>query len=146
MKLFDNKIIFGIFSGWGAQIISIALGIFTLPIFFRYLPKEELGLWMFFLGTSFFVNLSDFGFSPVLGRQLSFALGDGDKNSDINYTGTSYYFRLFSTTNLFIPRSEWEHLRYGERMDLGGTPANKMNTEKMGLELGQGGTLEWLLW
>jgi O-antigen/teichoic acid export membrane protein len=94
MKLLDNKIIFGIFSGWGAQAVSIVLGIFTLPLFFRYLPMEELGLWMFFLGTGFFVNLSDFGFSPVLGRQLAFALGNGDKDADANYADTSYYFRL----------------------------------------------------
>jgi O-antigen/teichoic acid export membrane protein len=94
MKFLDNKIIFGIFSGWGAQAVSIVLGILTMPLFFRYLPMEELGLWMFFIGTAFFVNLADLGFSPVMGRQLAFALGDGDKNADPNYTSTAYYFRL----------------------------------------------------
>jgi O-antigen/teichoic acid export membrane protein len=94
MKSLDNKIIFGILSGWGAQAVSIVLGILTMPLFFRYLPMEELGLWMFFIGTAFFVNLADLGFSPVMGRQLAFALGDGDKNANANYTCSSYYFRL----------------------------------------------------
>jgi len=89
-----KKITFGVLSGWGSQILSLLIGVFTLPVFFRYLPKEELGVWMFFLGTGVFVNLSDFGFSPVLGRQLAFALGDGDKTATANYSGTSYYFRL----------------------------------------------------
>jgi O-antigen/teichoic acid export membrane protein len=85
---------FGIMSGWGAQTVSLALGIFTMPLFFRYLPKEELGVWMFILGTGFFVNLADLGFSPVLGRQLAFELGKGDRDSSPNYAGSSYYFSL----------------------------------------------------
>ena len=89
-----QKVIFGVFSGWGAQAVSLFLGIFTLPLFFRYLPKDELGVWMFFLGTGFFVNLADLGFSPVLTRQLAFELGSGDKNSTANYAGSSYYFSL----------------------------------------------------
>lgn len=91
---FKQKILFGVFSGWGSQALSIFIGIFTLPIFFRYLPKDELGVWMFFLGTGFFVNLSDLGFSPVLSRQIAFELGKGDKNSTVNYVGSSYYFSL----------------------------------------------------
>ncbi|KAF0189228.1 MAG: polysaccharide biosynthesis [Desulfobulbaceae bacterium] len=89
-----NKLLLGIFSGWGAQVVSLAMGIFTMPLFFRYLPKDELGVWMFFLGTGFFVNLADLGFSPVLGRHLAFALGHGDKSSTNNYEGASYYYRL----------------------------------------------------
>jgi O-antigen/teichoic acid export membrane protein len=91
---FRNKIVFGVVSGWGAQIVSLALGIFTMPLFFRYLPKDELGVWMFILGTSFFVNLADLGFSPVLGRQLSFELGKGDGEKASNYEGASFYFNL----------------------------------------------------
>ena len=92
--IFRNKIMFGIMAGWGAQTVSLALGIFTMPLFFRYLPKEELGVWMFILGTGFFVNLADLGFSPVLGRQLAFELGKGDRESSPNYAGSSYYFSL----------------------------------------------------
>jgi O-antigen/teichoic acid export membrane protein len=91
---FRRRIVFGICSGWGSQLISLVMGLVTLPMFFRYLPKDELGIWMFFLGTSFFANLADFGFSPVLGRQLSFELGKGDRDSSLNYAGSSYYFSL----------------------------------------------------
>jgi len=90
----NNKLLLGIFSGWGAQVVSLAMGIFTMPLFFRFLPKDELGVWMFFLGTGFFVNLADLGFSPVLGRHLAFELGNGDKNSTNNYAAASYYYRL----------------------------------------------------
>jgi O-antigen/teichoic acid export membrane protein len=90
----NNKLLFGIFSGWGSQVVTLAMGIFTMPLFFRYLPKDELGVWMFFLGTGFFVNLADLGFSPVMGRRLAFELGHGDKKSTPNYAGASYYYRL----------------------------------------------------
>ena len=90
----NNKLLLGVFSGWGAQVVSLAMGIFTMPLFFRFLPKDELGVWMFFLGTGFFVNLADLGFSPVLGRHLAFELGNGDKNSTSNYEAASYYYRL----------------------------------------------------
>ncbi|MBI5237018.1 MAG: hypothetical protein HY887_01155 [Deltaproteobacteria bacterium] len=92
--IFRNKIMFGIMSVWGAHTISLALGIFSMPLFFKYLPPEELGLWMFILGTWFFVNLADLGFSPVLGRQLAFELGKGDRDSSPNYAGSCYYFSL----------------------------------------------------
>lgn len=93
-EIIRNKLIFGIVSGWGAQVVSLAVGVFSMPLFFRYLPKDELGVWMFFLGTGFFVNLADLGFSPVLGRQMAFALGKGDLDNNPNHEGTSYYFKL----------------------------------------------------
>jgi len=83
-----------VFSGWGAQVLSLGMGLITLPMFFRYLPKEELGVWMFFMGTSVFVNLADFGFSPVIGRHLAFELGKGDREASSNYAGSSYYYSL----------------------------------------------------
>ena len=92
--IFRNRIMFGIMSGWGAQMVSLALGVLTMPLFFRYLPQEELGVWMFILGTGLFVNLADLGFSPVLGRQLAFELGKGDREARPNHTGASYYFSL----------------------------------------------------
>ncbi|SPD73160.1 putative Membrane protein involved in the export of O-antigen and teichoic acid [uncultured Desulfobacterium sp.] len=92
--LFRNKIMFGVVSGWGSQIVSLAVGVFTMPLFFRYMAKDELGIWMFILGTGFFVNLADLGFSPVLVRQMAFELGKGDRERHPNYEGASYYFRL----------------------------------------------------
>ncbi len=92
--LVRSKIMFGVVSGWGSQLVSLALGIFTMPLFFRHLQKEELGVWMFILGTGFFVNLADLGFSPVLGRQLAFELGKGDREKNPNYDGSSYYYSL----------------------------------------------------
>jgi len=90
----NRKILFGVFSGWTAQILSMLIGLFTLPVFFRYLPKEELGIWMFFLGTNVFINLADFGFSPVLGRHLAFELGKGDRIGQKNDQGAAYFFSL----------------------------------------------------
>lgn len=91
---FRNRIVFGVISGWMSQAVSLALAIFTMPLFFRHLSKNELGIWLFILGTGYFVNLADLGFSPVLGRQLAFELGKGDRESSANYSGSSYYFSL----------------------------------------------------
>ena len=94
MEDLKKKLIFGVFSGWGAQVLSLGMGLITLPMFFRYLPREELGVWMFFMGTSVFVNLADFGFSPVLGRHLAFELGKGDREASSNFAGSSYFYSL----------------------------------------------------
>ena len=90
----NQRMLFGIVSGWGSQLFSLCLGLFTYPLFFRYLPHEELAVWLFFLGTSVFINLADFGFSPVLGRHLAFELGKGDRTASQNIEGAAHFFSL----------------------------------------------------
>ena len=89
-----NRMIIGILSGWGVQVISICMGLITFPLFFRYLPKEELGIWLLFLGTGVFVNLSDLGFSQVFSRHIAFELGKGDSKTVDTNSGVSYYYSI----------------------------------------------------
>lgn len=98
---YKNKLFFGIVSGIGTRIIGIFTGLITTPMFFRYLPKDVLGVWMFFLGTEIVVNLTDLGFSPVLQRHIAFELGKGDKSGTSNYRGASYFLSIARWTGLY---------------------------------------------
>jgi O-antigen/teichoic acid export membrane protein len=94
LQNFKNRIIFGVFSVIGTKIISLTAGLFTMPLFFHYLPRDVLGVWMLFLGADVFINLSDFGLSPVLLRHMAFELGKGDRDGNVNYEGAGYYFSI----------------------------------------------------
>lgn len=56
-------------------VMNIANGLIILPFLLKYLSPQELGLWYTFMSISALVNLLDFGFSPTLTRNVSYAWG-----------------------------------------------------------------------
>lgn len=59
--------------------LNIATGLIILPFLLRYLSSQEIGLWYTFMSISALVNLLDFGFSPTLTRNISYAWGGSQK-------------------------------------------------------------------
>lgn len=55
--------------------LNIANGLIILPFLLKYLSSVEIGLWYTFMSISALVNLLDFGFSPTLTRNVSYAWG-----------------------------------------------------------------------
>ncbi len=55
--------------------LNIATGLIILPFLLIYLSSYEIGLWYTFMSISALVNLLDFGFSPTLARNVSYAWG-----------------------------------------------------------------------
>lgn len=71
----DRRIYFAASVSWITRAASMALGLILIPVLFRNMGKEELGLW-FMLGQSgAFLALMDFGVSPTLTRRIAFAVG-----------------------------------------------------------------------
>jgi O-antigen/teichoic acid export membrane protein len=91
VKKYQKKVFFGVVAGIGTRIISIFTGLVTMPMFFRYLTKDTLAVWMLFVGTEIFVNLTDLGFSQVLQRHIAFELGKEDRDGMSNCHGPSYF-------------------------------------------------------
>lgn len=56
-------------------VINQGLSIFILPLILKSLTTSELGLWYVFGSISALVNLVDFGFSPTIMRNISYAYG-----------------------------------------------------------------------
>ncbi|MEN3940972.1 hypothetical protein WJU23_06745 [Prosthecobacter sp. SYSU 5D2] len=72
---FTRRIFFGAAASWFSRLITIVLGLVLLPILFRNLPKEELGIWLL-LGQSWAaMGILDLGFGATLTRQIAFAKG-----------------------------------------------------------------------
>lgn len=81
-----RRIAFGAFASWFSRGMTIMLGLFFLPVLFRYLPKEELGIWLL-LGQSWAaMGILDFGISVTLTRRIALAKGKsgGDPNAELN--------------------------------------------------------------
>ncbi len=71
MKISKNHIIWNYFG----TILNQGLNIFILPIVVKLLIPSELGLWYVFGSIAALANLVDFGFSPTIMRNISYAFG-----------------------------------------------------------------------
>ena len=100
-KIIQKKMKFGIFSDWLRQIVLVSIGILTMPIYFRFMPKEEVGIWMLLLGTEIFIELSNFGFTPILSRQIAFEIGQKNKRDQDTALQTSHLYRISQRVSLF---------------------------------------------
>lgn len=79
-----RRIYFAASVSWLSRFVVIGLGLVLIPVLFRNMGQEELGLW-FLLGQSgAFLGLMDLGVSPTLTRRIAFA--KGRSGSDLGAT------------------------------------------------------------
>lgn len=77
-----RKIAFAGIVIWMSRGLQILMGLTLLPVLFRHMPEEDLGLWML-LGQSWAVlGVLDFGFGATLIRQIAFVRGKHGPASD----------------------------------------------------------------
>src|SRR5688572_27729914 len=70
-----KRIAFGAAASWLSRGITILLGLLLMPVLFRHLPREELGVWLL-LGQSWAaLGIFDLGFGVTLTRRIAFAKG-----------------------------------------------------------------------
>jgi O-antigen/teichoic acid export membrane protein len=72
---FGRRILFGGAISWFARGTNVLLGLVLLPVLFRNLPKEELGVWMLLAQSWASLGILDLGFGVVLTRRIAFAVG-----------------------------------------------------------------------
>ena len=71
----NRRIAFGAAASWFSRGVTILLGLVLMPVLFRHLPKEELGVWLL-LGQSWAaLGIFDLGFGVTLTRRIAFAKG-----------------------------------------------------------------------
>lgn len=63
-----------IFSGYIAQILTMASGAFLLPFILSYMSESELAMWYIFQSFMFIGSVLDFGFQPVFIRNISYLI------------------------------------------------------------------------
>jgi O-antigen/teichoic acid export membrane protein len=80
-----RRIAFGAAASWFNRGVTILLGLVLMPVLFRYLPKEELGVWLL-LGQSWAaMGILDLGIGVTLTRRIALAKGKsgGDPNAPL---------------------------------------------------------------
>lgn len=70
-----RRIFFGAAASWFSRGVTILLGLVLMPVLFRTLGKEELGLWLLLGQSAAVLGILDFGFGVTLTRRLAFAKG-----------------------------------------------------------------------
>jgi O-antigen/teichoic acid export membrane protein len=81
-----RRIAFGAGASWFSRGMTILLGLVLLPVLFRHLPKEELGVWLL-LGQSWAaMGILDLGIGFTLTRRIALAKGKsgGDPNVQLS--------------------------------------------------------------
>lgn len=84
-----KRIAFGAAASWFSRGVTILLGLVLMPVLFRHLPKEELGVWLL-LGQSWAaMGILDLGVGVTLTRRIALAKGKSGSNPDAPLTEES---------------------------------------------------------
>jgi O-antigen/teichoic acid export membrane protein len=110
----NRRIAFGAAAGWFSRGVSIILGLVLLPVLFRHLPKDELGVWLLLQQSWAALGIFDLGFGATLTRRIAFAKGKSGAHpdaelseassrevADLVTTGSRVYHLLSAFTFLF---------------------------------------------
>ncbi len=68
----QKRIAFAMMVSWASKGLSILAALFLIPTLFRYMSKEELGIWYLLGNSQAFLGLLGFGVAPVLTRHIAF--------------------------------------------------------------------------
>lgn len=85
----------GTLAGWYQQACGLLAAVVAVPLVIRMLPPEEAGLWFSFQSILAILSLTDFGFTVVLSRQVSFSM-------------TAQGLPIDAATDFLDIRSGWE--------------------------------------
>ena len=70
----SGKILFGGLAAWFSRGVSILLSLVLMPVLFRHLSRDELGVWLLLGQSGAALGIFDFGFGLILTRRIAFTL------------------------------------------------------------------------
>lgn len=71
----NKRIAFGVAVAWLSRAVTILTNLVLMPVLFRFMGKEELGLWFLLGNSQAFLALLGMGIAPTLMRQIALAKG-----------------------------------------------------------------------
>lgn len=72
----NRRIAFAIASGWGSQTVTIFVNLVQIPLLYRFLDQEIIGIWFLMIGAQMLLGIFDLGFGQTLQRRIAFAKGN----------------------------------------------------------------------
>ena len=112
MNSVNDKIKFAVKIAWISRFVVIGTNIIFIPLLFKFLGKEELGLWFLLGNSQQFLALLGFGVGPTLTRHIAFLKGETLSNSaiedrqeimDLVVTGK----KIFTYLSIFVFLLSW---------------------------------------
>ena len=85
----SKRIAIAVSISWVSRAIGILSSLLFMPILFRFMGKEELGLWFLLGNSQAFLGLLGMGIAPTLTRRIAFAKGKSGSNPDAELTEES---------------------------------------------------------
>ncbi|PHV63360.1 hypothetical protein VKI21_03575 [Cyanobacterium aponinum UTEX 3222] len=85
----SKRIAIAVAISWVSRAIGILSSLLLMPILFRFMGKEELGLWFLLGNSQAFLGLLGMGIAPTLTRRIAFAKGKSGSNPDAELTEES---------------------------------------------------------
>lgn len=82
----SKRIAFAVSVSWLGKVSIILSGLFLTPILFRFMGKEELGLWYLLANSQSFLALLSLGITPTLTRHIALAKGKSGSDPGIELT------------------------------------------------------------
>lgn len=77
-----RRILFAGAASWLSRAVGALLGLALMPILFRRLSREELGIWLLLAESCAVLGVFDFGFGVILTRRIAFAVGKRARGVD----------------------------------------------------------------
>ncbi|MBO3459252.1 oligosaccharide flippase family protein [Aetokthonos hydrillicola Thurmond2011] len=81
-----KRIAFAVAASWFSRATTILANLFFMPILFRHMGKEELGLWLLLGNSQAFLGLLGIGVAPILMRDIALAKGRSGADPGVTLT------------------------------------------------------------
>ncbi|MBW4545024.1 MAG: lipopolysaccharide biosynthesis protein [Symplocastrum torsivum CPER-KK1] len=85
----SRRITLAVAFSWLSRAVTILANLFLLPILFRFMGKEALGLWFLLGNSQAFLGLLDMGIAPTLMRHIALAKGKSGADPGVELTEES---------------------------------------------------------
>lgn len=76
----NKKIVSGISFSWLRFVIGFLIVFIQTPLLFKYLPKEQVGVWFLFFSAAAFLQMSDFGLPSAVSRAIAYIKINADRS------------------------------------------------------------------
>ena len=100
----SKRIAFAVSVSWLSKVSIILSGLFLTPILFRFMGKEELGLWYLLGNSQSFLGLLGMGVTPTLTRYIALAKGKSgsDPGAELTEESKQHIGDLIATGRLIL--------------------------------------------
>lgn len=82
----SKRIAFAVSASWLSKVTVILSGMVLTPALFRFMGKEELGLWYLLANSQSFLGLLSLGITPTLMRHIALAKGKSGSDPEVELT------------------------------------------------------------